>query len=94
MLHEPPRRAENVLDQVHSFANVFQVRQSGGTKLDFLFRKTGLLKGKPRDYALVEYGNNDVSSFYTTSLRLPIRAMMLTFFAILVGRSQSFDNGS
>ena len=63
------------------------------TKLDFLFHKTGLLKGKPRGYAFVEYGNKDVSSFYTTSLRLPIRAMMLTFFAILVGgRSQSFDN--
>ena len=64
------------------------------TKLDFLFHKTGLLKGKPRGYAFVEYGNKDVSSFYTTSLRLPIRAMMLTFFMILVGCSQSFDNGS
>ncbi|KAF8874742.1 hypothetical protein BD779DRAFT_1450765, partial [Infundibulicybe gibba] len=29
------------------------------TKLDFLFHKTGLLKGKPRGYAFVEYGNND-----------------------------------
>jgi RNA recognition motif-containing protein len=33
------------------------------TKLDFLFHKTGLLKGKPRGYAFVEYGNKDVSSF-------------------------------
>ena len=31
------------------------------TKLDFLFHKTGLLKGKPRGYAFVEYGNKDVS---------------------------------
>jgi hypothetical protein len=33
------------------------------TKLDFLFHKTGLLKGKPRGYAFVEYGNKDVSFF-------------------------------
>ena len=33
------------------------------TKLDFLFHKTGLLKGKPRGYAFVEYGNKDVSTF-------------------------------
>ncbi|KAJ7319101.1 hypothetical protein DFH08DRAFT_891539 [Mycena albidolilacea] len=29
------------------------------TKLDFLFHKTGLLKGKPRGYAFVEYGSKD-----------------------------------
>ncbi|GLB41074.1 putative RNA recognition motif containing protein [Lyophyllum shimeji] len=29
------------------------------TKLDFLFHKTGALKGKPRGYAFVEYGTND-----------------------------------
>ncbi|KAG6816977.1 hypothetical protein H0H87_001292 [Tephrocybe sp. NHM501043] len=29
------------------------------TKLDFLFHKTGALKGKPRGYAFVEYGSND-----------------------------------
>ncbi|KAJ7485378.1 hypothetical protein FB451DRAFT_1027185 [Mycena latifolia] len=29
------------------------------TKLDFLFHKTGVLKGKPRGYAFVEYGNKD-----------------------------------
>ncbi|KAJ6486624.1 hypothetical protein C8R45DRAFT_787278, partial [Mycena sanguinolenta] len=29
------------------------------TKLDFLFHKAGLLKGKPRGYAFVEYGNKD-----------------------------------
>ncbi|KAF8634059.1 hypothetical protein AX17_004323 [Amanita inopinata Kibby_2008] len=29
------------------------------TKLDFLFHKTGALKGKPRGYAFVEYGNQD-----------------------------------
>ncbi|KAF8908071.1 hypothetical protein CPB84DRAFT_1674389 [Gymnopilus junonius] len=31
------------------------------TKLDYLFHKTGLLKGKPRGYAFIEYGNSDVS---------------------------------
>ncbi|KAF9472452.1 hypothetical protein BDN70DRAFT_818626, partial [Pholiota conissans] len=31
------------------------------TKLDWLFHKTGLLKGKPRGYAFVEYANQDVS---------------------------------
>ncbi|KAG6842114.1 hypothetical protein C0991_002768 [Blastosporella zonata] len=29
------------------------------TKLDYLFHKTGTLKGKPRGYAFVEYGSND-----------------------------------
>ncbi|TFK65984.1 hypothetical protein BDN72DRAFT_962102 [Pluteus cervinus] len=29
------------------------------TKLDFLFHKTGALKGKPRGYAFIEYGNPD-----------------------------------
>ncbi|KAJ7202807.1 hypothetical protein GGX14DRAFT_652921 [Mycena pura] len=29
------------------------------TKFDFLFHKTGLLKGKPRGYAFVEYGSKD-----------------------------------
>lgn len=30
------------------------------TKLDFLFHKSGALKGKPRGYAFIEYGTNDV----------------------------------
>lgn len=30
------------------------------TKLDFLFHKSGLLKGKPRGYAFAEFGNADV----------------------------------
>lgn len=125
------------------------------TKLDFLFHKTGLLKGKPRGYAFVEYGNKDVSCFipsppippfswlvsghYEDTLAHPgflslyvclgvarnacrqildvmmqarvsslqstfaiqlhpfkaIRAMMmLMVFAISLGRSQSFDDGS
>ncbi|KAL0576486.1 hypothetical protein V5O48_005497 [Marasmius crinis-equi] len=29
------------------------------TKLDFLFHKSGPLKGKPRGYAFIEYGNKD-----------------------------------
>ena len=29
--------------------------------LDFLFHKTGMLKGKPRGYAFVQYANKDVS---------------------------------
>jgi RNA recognition motif-containing protein len=32
------------------------------TKLDFLFHKTGALKGKPRGYAFIEYGEQAVSS--------------------------------
>ena len=30
-------------------------------QLDFLYHKAGALKGKPRGYAFVEYGNPDVS---------------------------------
>ncbi|KAG5342930.1 putative RNA-binding protein 18 [Termitomyces sp. T112] len=29
------------------------------TKLDYLFHKSGALKGKPRGYAFIEYGSND-----------------------------------
>ena len=32
------------------------------TKLDFLFHKTGALKGKPRGYAFIEYSEQAVSS--------------------------------
>lgn len=32
------------------------------TKLDLMFHKTGVLKGKPRGYAFVEFVNKDVSS--------------------------------
>jgi len=41
------------------------------TKLDYLFHKTGLLKGKPRGYAFIEYGNKDVS-FRFFSSRFPL----------------------
>lgn len=34
------------------------------TKLDFLFHKAGALKGKPRGYAFIEYGSNDVRPSY------------------------------
>lgn len=32
-------------------------------KLDFLFHKSGPLKGKPRGYAFVEYSNANVRPF-------------------------------
>lgn len=32
------------------------------TKMDFLFHKTGALKGKPRGYAFVEYADKNVRS--------------------------------
>lgn len=41
------------------------------TKLDYLFHKTGLLKGKPRGYAFIEYGNSDVSYLLFLHLALP-----------------------
>lgn len=31
------------------------------TKLDFLFHKAGPMKGKPRGYAFIEYGTDEVS---------------------------------
>ena len=31
-------------------------------KLDFLFHKTGIMKGKPRGYAFVEFGSKEVST--------------------------------
>lgn len=41
---------------------LIQVLQKFGkiTKLDFMFHKTGVLKGKPRGYAFVEFSNKDV----------------------------------
>jgi len=42
---------------------LIQVFQKYGkiTKLDFMFHKAGVLKGKPRGYAFVEFSNKDVS---------------------------------
>ena len=42
---------------------LIQIFQKYGkiTKLDFMFHKTGVLKGKPRGFAFVEYSNKDVS---------------------------------
>jgi hypothetical protein len=47
------------------------------TKLDYLFHKTGLLKGKPRGYAFIEYGNKDVSFCFFSS------PFLCLFFGIL-----------
>ena len=43
---------------------LIQVFQKHGkiTKLDFMFHKTGVLKGKPRGFAFVEFSNKDVSN--------------------------------
>lgn len=30
------------------------------TKMDFMFHKSGVLKGKPRGYAFIEFSNKDV----------------------------------
>ena len=42
---------------------LIQVFQKYGkiTKLDFMFHKSGVLKGKPRGFAFIEYSNKDVS---------------------------------
>lgn len=49
---------------MHRFA-LIQVFSKFGkiSHLDFLFHKTGMLKGKPRGYAFVQYANKDVSFF-------------------------------
>ncbi|KAF7297743.1 Single-stranded nucleic acid binding protein [Mycena kentingensis (nom. inval.)] len=52
------------------------------TKFDFLFHKTGLLKGKPRGYAFVEYGDKDDAQRAQTALNdklLRGRKMVVTF---------------
>ncbi|KAJ7269966.1 hypothetical protein C8J57DRAFT_1324156 [Mycena rebaudengoi] len=49
--HQHPHNRYALLQIFSKFGRV--------TKLDFLFHKTGLLKGKPRGYAFVEYGNKD-----------------------------------
>jgi len=51
----------NLAPTVDEFT-LIQVFQKYGkiTKLDFMFHKTGVLKGKPRGYAFVEYSNKDV----------------------------------
>ena len=33
------------------------------TKLDYLFHKTGPMKGKPRGYAFIQYASHDVSNW-------------------------------
>jgi hypothetical protein len=37
--------------------------------MDYLFHKTGPLKGKPRGYAFVEYANKEVSAVEAVVLR-------------------------
>jgi len=50
---------------------LIQVFQKYGriTKLDFIFHKTGVLKGKPRGYAFVEFSSKDVSLLRFVTLR-------------------------
>ncbi|KAF7296467.1 Single-stranded nucleic acid binding protein [Mycena chlorophos] len=52
------------------------------TKLDFLFHKTGVLKGKPRGYAFIEYGDKDDALRAQTALHdrlLRGRKLVVTF---------------
>ena len=56
---------------LHRFALVQVFSKFGKiSHLDFLFHKTGALKGKPRGYAFVQYANKDVRSLPPFS-RLP-----------------------
>ncbi|PPQ67689.1 hypothetical protein CVT26_007416 [Gymnopilus dilepis] len=48
------------------------------TKLDYLFHKTGPLKGKPRGYAFIEYGNpDDALKALTVAHEKPLRGRKL-----------------
>jgi len=38
--------------------------------MDYLFHKTGPLKGKPRGYAFVEYANKEVSTVEAVEMRV------------------------
>jgi RNA recognition motif-containing protein len=51
------------------------------TKLDYLFHKTGLLKGKPRGYAFIEYADKDVS--------IPVLFISYIFLSYIFVFSQS-----
>jgi hypothetical protein len=86
--HEPPTELKTSIR--YTLLQVFS-KFGKVTKLDFLFHKTGLLKGKPRGYAFVEYGNKDVSSFiHLHSLFFLLEGEggdILTSFAISLGRS-------
>lgn len=50
---------------------LIQVLQKYGsiTNLDYMFHKSGALKGKPRGYAFVQYGSKDVGFFSASSAR-------------------------
>ncbi|KAH9475949.1 putative RNA-binding protein 18 [Psilocybe cubensis] len=48
------------------------------TKMDFLFHKSGALKGKPRGYAFIEYGNpDDARKALTMAHEKPLRGRKL-----------------
>ena len=51
---------------------LLQIFQKFGkvTKLDFMFHKTGVQKGKPRGYAFIEFANKDVRLASIPSLHL------------------------
>lgn len=59
----------NLAASVDEYALV-QVFQKYGklTKLDFMYHKTGVLKGKPRGYAFVEWQNKEVRYLFQPCL--------------------------
>ena len=59
----------NLAPSVDEYALV-QVFQKYGklTKLDFMYHKTGVLKGKPRGYAFVEWQNKEVRYLFQPCL--------------------------
>lgn len=72
------------------------------SKLDFLFHKTGLLKGKPRGYAFIEYGSKDYDcqGFESPSHNHdPVlscreeRKEEADHIALNVGRNEGFNTG-
>jgi hypothetical protein len=65
-MYKPPSMLTPAMIFLFSFLaryTLIQVFSKAGkiAKLDYLFHKTGPLRGKPRGYAFVEYTNKEVS---------------------------------
>lgn len=52
------------------------------TKMDFMFHKTGVLKGKPRGFAFIEFSNKDVSNDADHSSSITGLSTLLLLFSV------------
>lgn len=85
----------NLASSVDEYALIQLFQRFGKvTKLDFMYHKTGALKGKPRGYAFIELGTKEVS--WKTLLQWIDELNVPPFFSLQLpeGRTKSHDQAT